>query len=164
MSDLEDLYAQLPRLRDSSHRITSEATDEYNCVAWVSREQGWWEPGFVWPSDVPEPPPDDDVEAYVELFRRWGFELCASAELESGYLKIAIYTKGSSFEHVAKQLPSGGWSSKAGFLHDFRHDELDALNDAKVMRCATPTIYMRRSHDPGDSMELEETGLILDFL
>jgi hypothetical protein len=160
LAELEDLYAQFPRLRDARHRITSRPNDEYNCVAWVERDfDTWWEPGFCWPTDL-EPDGDDDLAHYIELFQRWGFELCETGDLEDGFLKIAVYAEGCAFHHVAKQLPSGAWSSKAGALHDFRHEALNALDECAVMRGASVVCHMRRPFEGEDPYQLEETGLI----
>jgi hypothetical protein len=158
----EDLYLEYPRLSSSDHKITSEANDQYNCVAWVDRVMNhWFEPEIFWPPGVPVPLGQDDLDCYVALFRQWGFEECASRCLESGFLKIAIYAVGQEFEHVAKQLPSGQWSSKGGVLHDFKHRELDALGDCRAMRRAEPALFMRRPYDGSDLYEVEENGLIL---
>lgn len=162
LTDLADLYAQFPRLSASGHRITSEPSDLYNCVAWVERDfERWWEPGFHWPLGAKEPSGDADVDCYVDLFEKLGFERCDSSDAEPGFLKIALYAENHRFHHVAKQLPSGAWSSKAGPLHDFRHEALTACDDCGVMRAAQPELFMRRSYDGADDMSLEETGLIL---
>jgi hypothetical protein len=156
----EDLYAQFPSLKASPHAITSEDDDEYNCVGWVRRETDkWYEPGFYWPQGVPEPTDDRDVQCYIALFERWGYVLCANADHEPGFLKIAIYAHDDSFQHVAKQLRGGGWSSKAGTLHDLRHESLEALCPSGIMRDARPIIFMRTADD-GDPQELERTGLV----
>jgi len=163
VSELEDLYAQFPSLSASRHQITSQPTDGYNCVAWVERAlDRWYEPGIFWPSGVPEPDGDEDLECYVALFRSWGFEVCSTPGYEAGCLKLALYADGRCFQHVAKQLrgAAAGWSSKAGVLHDLRHQELDALHPSGVMQDARPAIFMKRP-DPGHSMGLEETGLII---
>jgi hypothetical protein len=155
------LYAQLPRLKPGNHQITSDASDEYNCVAWVERDQRrWWEPGFYWPIGD-DPDPSDDVGSFVEQFRRLGFEICDSPDLEDGYLKIALFVEGGNFQHVAKQLPSGRWSSKAGPLHDIRHDSLDVLDEVGMWRKATAMVFMKRPYDGEDPFELEEGELVL---
>jgi hypothetical protein len=157
----EDLYAQYPALRASSHKITSPCNDKYNCAGWVqSAMTSWVEPGFFWPSNAPVPMGPNDLDCYVAVFRSWGFEICESPDLEDGFLKIAIFATGQEFEHVAKQLPSGAWSSKGGPLHDFKHDELEALSGCGVMRNACAVRFMRRQYDGRDPMELEENGLL----
>jgi hypothetical protein len=158
---LADLRAQYPRLTEGNHRITSPPTGAYNCVAWVNRDTShWFEPDFTWPDDLYVAEGEPDLDAYVELFRRWGFEECESGDLEAGHLKIAIYATGEYFQHVAKQLPSGAWSSKNGRLHDLRHEGLDALEGSGVLMNARPSVFMRR-RDDGDLMPLEERGFLL---
>lgn len=158
---LDDLYAQFPSLPGSPHRITSAPTDEYNCVGWVPRELNrWYDPELFWPDDVPKPDSDEDIQCYVALFESWGFEVCKDEHYETGFLKIALYIARGSFQHVAKQLRDGSWSSKAGVLHDFRHCTLDALQPSGIMANAQPSIFMRRNDD-GGPQELEQTGLIL---
>jgi hypothetical protein len=163
VSKLEDLYAHAPRLEASGHRITSDAADTYNCVAWLTRDLNrWWEPGFYWPPNIPRPQAeDDDLGCYVALFEDLGYELCVNADLEPGFLKIAIYANGNAFHHVAKQLRSGRWSSKIGMSFDVRHDDLEALNDAVYFQSATATLFMKRTDDGTDPMEVEEHGIVL---
>jgi hypothetical protein len=80
--------------------------------------------------------------------------------LETGLLKIAIYSKDGYFHHVAKQLRINAWSSKLGDAHDLWHRDVDALYGSVVFfQGATVTHYMKRPDD-GESMQLEETGLI----
>ncbi len=162
-ASIEDFYAQYPRLaEDSEQKITSEATDRYNCVAWVQRDMNHWvDPEIFWPRGVPEPKNDDDLECYVALFRSWGFEEADSAELEDGYLKIAVFATGDAFDHVAKQLPSGRWSSKGGAMYDFRHGTLEALGECRVMPGTRLALTMRRLYDGRDLHEAEENGLIV---
>jgi hypothetical protein len=160
--DLEDLYAHLPHLRESEHRPTSQPADEYNCVAWVERDmEHWWAPGYHWPPGLPTPDGDRDLHCYIACFERWGFEVCEGPDLEEGYLRIALYALGDSFHHVAKQLPSGAWSSKIGVAHDLKHEKLEALCDTILFQRAVPTVFMRREYDGRNKMEMEETGLLL---
>ncbi len=91
VSKLDDLYDRLPALTPGNHEITSHPTDGYNCVAWVCRElDEWWEPGFCWFDDIEVSDEGADIDAYVELFRRWGYEPCDDAAYESGYLKRGV--------------------------------------------------------------------------
>lgn len=125
----------------------------------------WYEPEFFWPPGVSEPSPDADadLDCYLELFRTWGFENCNSLGPEDGYLKIAIFATDQEFNHVAKQLPSGRWSSKGGVLHDFRHGTLDALGNSPVMPRAELVCIMRRPFEgDADSFKIEEHGLIFN--
>jgi hypothetical protein len=159
---VDELYARFPSLADSTHKITSEDTDEYNCTAWVERDfHHWYEPGIHWPDGVPEPESDDDdLHCYIALFESWGFERCRDGSHEPGYLKIALYSVGSRYFHVAKQIRHAEWSSKAGVLHDFRHESLGALKPSVLMDNAEPTVFMRRPDDGTDAQHLERGGLI----
>lgn len=163
MTSLTGLYERLPRLAASPHQITSEPSEDYNCVAWVFRDFArYYAPGYYWPRDVAPPVGDDDVDAYMSLFASRGYTECNFGELEPGFLKVAIYAKDGSFHHVAKQLPSGEWSSKIGEAHDLRHERLDALEGSSVyFDEAVPSRFMKRPYDPqSESFALELTGLI----
>jgi hypothetical protein len=116
---------------------------------------------MFWPSNVPEPDGDEDLDCYLALFRSWGFEDAQTVDLEDGFLKIAIFATDNAFDHVAKQLPSGRWSSKGGNLYDFRHGTLDALGGCRVMPTTQLAVVMRRSYDGVDPFTAEENGLIL---
>ena len=158
---LDDLYARFPGLDAGNHRITSTDTDDYNCVAWVRRSlDEWWEPGFTWPADITIPD-DGDLEAYIELFRRWGYERCPDAAYEKGSLKIALYANDKDFLHVAKQLNDGTWSSKAGLLHDLKHCDLSAMEGSWALEFASPTVFMKRLDDGLDPMTLEHGHLLV---
>jgi hypothetical protein len=160
LTKLDDLYDRFPGLRPENHAITSGETDAYNCVSWVRRDlDQWWEAGFQWPADL-HVPESGDLEAYVELFRRWGYERCDAPALEAGFLKLALYTADGNFVHVAKQLRDGSWSSKAGVLHDLKHRDLGALEGSWAMEYAQPTVFMRQADDRTDPMTLEHGQLL----
>jgi hypothetical protein len=124
---LEQLF---PKLRGAQYRITSPADGEYNCVAWaVDVTHAWWwpvgiHPDIYWPADVLR---EETLAAFQSLFSKFGYALCAGAELEKGFEKVALFgdTQGVP-THVARQLPSGRWTSKLGHAEDIEHD-LDAL-------------------------------------
>jgi hypothetical protein len=162
---LDDIYDRLPRLRESVHRVTSPPSDDYNCAGWVVRDlKGYFAPGLFWPEGIPKPERegDEDLEAYLALFRSWGYEECDSPDLEPGLLKIAIYAKDGFFHHVAKQLRSGAWSSKIGQAHDLRHEDLSALDDSAVFfNSASATIFMQIADDGADALDIEERGYLL---
>src|SRR5215831_16936999 len=43
-----------PQLTQRNHRITSEASPDYNCIAWSSgATDRWWQPGRYWPTESP---------------------------------------------------------------------------------------------------------------
>lgn len=109
---------------------------------------------------MPEPENGDDLHCYVALFESWGYEPCADASHETGFLKIAVYAIGARFCHVAKQVRGTGWSSKGGTLHDFQHATLEALYPCGIMEDARPTVFMRTEDDGTDPQHLERGGLL----
>jgi hypothetical protein len=120
------LMRLFPHLRASNFRITSKATNYYNCIAWaVGKSDEWWEyrRGYTWPQATRT----ESVASAIELFEAQRFEKCASAAPEVGWNKIAIYGDNSGYTHAAKQLANGHWSSKLGKLHDIEHKTLEDL-------------------------------------
>ena len=88
----------------------------------------WWqalnEPGYFWPDNLPL---DDRIETLVCVFEQLGFELCVNETLEIGYEKVAIHGHHGLYEHMARQLSSGKWTSKLGKYYDIEHATLDVL-------------------------------------
>ena len=127
MACLGDITRHLPGLDDSSYKITSDKTDHYNCVAWaVGEDDRWWShdlgDDYFWPDEAPR---RESADAYRAMFALFGFQECDSGALEPGREKIAIFADEGQFTHVARQLPSGRWTSKLGEDCDIEHD----LND-----------------------------------
>ena len=83
-----------------------------------------------------------DVEAFEEAFRTIGYEPCDDGELEDSYEKVAIYSKGGLVKHMARQLPSGWWTSKLGKGDDIEHETPGELEGELYGTIAS---YMRRS-------------------
>jgi hypothetical protein len=101
--------------------ITSKQTSNYNCIAWAfGDETKWYWPDDIsfWPSGIPNEP---TIQSFIELFKLQGYENCDNGNLESGYVKVAIYTKNNKPSHAAKQLSNGFWSSKLGQGNDVSH-------------------------------------------
>jgi len=120
-----------PRLATTGYRITSPRTFQYNCVAWaVADTARWWEPGrglqhYYWP---PELPRDHTLATYIQIFTASGYVPCANADLVPGLEKLAIFVDSDGDPaHVARQLPSGAWTSKLGEWEDIEHPALTAL-------------------------------------
>ena len=132
MPCLGDLTLRLPGLERSDFSVTSDHTDEYNCVAWALHETDrWWSHleilGHFWPPEVQR---SGSVDAYQAMFETRGFELCLNGELIDGLEKIALFAAGDEFIHVARQLPNGHWTSKLGQDCDIEH-ELEALVEVR---------------------------------
>jgi hypothetical protein len=118
-----------PGLAQTSYRITSIHTGDYNCLAWAIEETDrWWSPlpeeDYYWTEGVPR---EVSVRAFMKAYEVLGFVGCENGTLEAGVEKLAIYaTVDGRPQHIARQLPSGFWTSKLGRLEDIEH-ELDGL-------------------------------------
>lgn len=129
-----------PALEVGNHRVTSPKDCAYNCVAWAMGETGvWWDHLFgYWPPGARR---DGSVAAYVGVFVSLGFDPCAAAKHEPGFERIAVFANGGQFTHVAKQLPSGLWTSKLGSLEDIEHQDLACISIPDYGR---PAQFLRR--------------------
>ena len=113
-----------PRLAPENHRVTSPATEDYNCVAWSAGDtEHWWQPGVYWPV----PAESFGLEALELAFRSLGYEPCVDESPEAGFEKVALYASGAFYTHAARQLPSGKWTSKLGRLEDIEHESPNDL-------------------------------------
>lgn len=131
-----------PALAHTGFRETSPATDGYNCIAWAAGvSDRWWEPcaGYHWPDGVPR---NYSVETLEAAYKAMGYKVCKDGALEEGFEKVAIFAIDKDFyEHAARQLPDGKWTSKLGKNKDIEHDLASALEGAdygKIVR------YMKR--------------------
>jgi hypothetical protein len=133
MDQLETLF---PGLRGSDYVITSPADDRYNCIAWAAHDkERWWRPDedSYWPEEAPR---EESIAAFITAYGALGFVSCDDSLLEPGYEKVAIYSgPDGTPTHVARQLPSGVWSSKLGQLQDIQH-HLDDLAGSAYGSCA----------------------------
>jgi hypothetical protein len=117
------LELRYPNLALTEYTVTSPKSQAYNCFAWVAGEQDrWWQPTpedeFYWVEGVSM---EETLSAYIEAYQTLGYAICDTATLEAGYEKIALY-----IDDAAKQLATGKWSSKLGWLEDIEH-ELEGL-------------------------------------
>lgn len=105
-----------------SFQVKCRRTPAYNCIAWAAGDQRRrWDcsEGNVWPVRRAR-----DAAALQQLFEWLGYEVCSGPELEAGYVKVALYaTDGpmGEWQHAARQLPDGRWSSKCGSLEGVIH-------------------------------------------
>lgn len=117
----EFLEVLLPGLAISGYEITGEASSVYNCIAWAAEDgSNWWDwhPRAYWPEFAPRSP---DVEALVQVFAGLGYSICDGAGLEAGYQKVALYAIDGRWEHAARQMANGQWTSKLGEFEDIVH-------------------------------------------
>jgi hypothetical protein len=117
--------SDFPRLTPVNHRVTSPPDLEYNCIAWAAGDTTrWWQPGIYWP--VPTPADDYGLGVLEQLFLSRGYADCSmDACLETGFEKVALYGGGLLYTHVARQLPTGKWTSKLGGAVDIEHNTPD---------------------------------------
>jgi hypothetical protein len=111
-----------PNLATCEYRQTSEQTGAYNCVAWaLGDSERWWEPigrGYHWPVGLPF---TQTVKGLIGMLNHEGFKVCPDDSLEADFEKVAIYANGPNYEHIARQLEDGKWTSKLGKGEDIEH-------------------------------------------
>lgn len=118
---------EFPLLTPHNHRETSNASPDYNCVAWAAGDtENWWQPGVFWPKDMPQD--DVGIGALEQAFFKLGYESGADDSLEPGWEKVALYGSGFMYTHAARQLPDGKWTSKLGSGIDIEHDTPDVVS------------------------------------
>ena len=154
MLSLTDLELMLPGLESTPYEVTSDATPAYNCVAWaIGETHRSWDPfdapSKYWPAGVLR---DDSVEALQDALATEGFVPCDDGGLEADFVKLAIFADEEGFTHVARQLPSGRWTSKLGEDCDIEHD-LDDLTRRRTpfsqYRYGEIVGFMRRPRGDG---------------
>ena len=119
---LNDLQIQrhFPNLiKGNNFAFTSEQTEDYNCIAWITEVIDDWKQLYEENGNVIR-----NSENYISYFRDLGFEITDKLDLEDNTLKIVIYIESNSnhFKHVARQLNTGKWTSKLGDWEDIQHD------------------------------------------
>ena len=152
---VEPIDAHFPGLQTSSFRVTSSASRDYNCIAWVAGDTAqWWWPdpdsendAIFWPSSVPR---EETLVAFEAAFATLGYTPDSSAEPERGFEKIALFASGTTPTHAARQLANGRWTSKLGLREDIEHD-LHAISGVAYGRVVR--ILKRPIRDMGQSQE-----------
>jgi len=130
-------------------RKTSEASEDYNCIAWAAREDNrvWWPDSRNighWPAGVPR---EESLGAFMAAYATLGYEPCLDGTLEPGFEKIVIYVLSGTPTHAARQLNSGLWTSKLGQQVDVEHDTPEAIVQEIAQLAAIyglPVQYMKR--------------------
>lgn len=149
MSCERRIATYLPGLEPGAYEITSPTTDDYNCISWALGEtHRRWDPlGLLpdhWPAGLAR---NDQLETIEAALRLEGFESCADDALEDGMEKVALFADGAHFTHVARQLPSGRWTSKLGDYCDIEHEleDLVRIRSASAeFRYGEIVAFMRR--------------------
>lgn len=136
------LLTLLPRLADRGFEITSEATHDYNCIAWSVGEttQFWWPVnvgGYFWPTNAIEPALRDFEQMYADF----GYARCVHVDHEGDADQVAIYLDQSGTPtHASRRLENGNWTSKLGDAEDIEHTDVngvccDTYGETVVMLC-----------------------------
>lgn len=128
-------------LKDGEYELTSPFDAKYNCIAHAAgeNEKWWWSVDksiagndVFWFNNVPA---QATLENFILAFKKLGYELCESADIETEFEKVAVYVstkdelhapKGSP-THMSRQLPDGRWASKLGQDVDISHNNLLSL-------------------------------------
>lgn len=131
INKIEELYLDFPNLiNDTLAKITSHATDAYNCIAWACQYEDRWmqptefPPGFdtivYWPEGAKQ---GNHISCLIDAFSKKGYNICDSWEMEKGFQKVALYVKKGTedWSHASKELRTGVWSSKLGRSNDIQH-------------------------------------------
>ncbi len=140
--------------------VNSDASPEYNCIAWaLGIKNQWWEPhsqGSIvedrgyWPAGLPHNRAPQTLRA---LFWREGFVDCENGDFDPNIVKIALYrlpdTDGSyRWTHVARQLKTGLWTSKLGSSYEVTHRKPDDLDGSLYGEVYAYMAKPRRGDDP----------------
>jgi hypothetical protein len=146
------LIERYPGLAHTHFEFTSPQDPSYNCLAFAANEtRRCWHPssfgGLYWPGG----PAEDTLDAWVAAFEGLGYVVTDVVDLEPGFEKLAIYADRDFPLHVARQLPSGYWTSKLGPREDIEH-ELEGLVGTEYGRVVT--ILARRTIRPGPETDL----------
>ena len=147
---LEHLF---PALRSANYQVTSPRDVSYNCIAWAADDFGnWWWPSnpavSYWPPQVPR---EGTLENFIRAFQMLGYQPCEDGRPEDGFEKVAIYMDSSNTpSHMARQLPSGHWTSKLGDLEDIQHETLDQLEGRDPAYGNAKQFLKRRRQQPLD--------------
>jgi len=130
-----------------SYEVHSDETPhrDYNCAAWALEitDAVWWphplDPEYYWPPNVRR---DDSLQAFIEGYGIFGFEVCDTPDYEVGFIKLAVFAEGDEPLHVARQLPDGRWTSKLGLRwEDIIHDDLNGVTRPDY---GQPRLFMRK--------------------
>jgi hypothetical protein len=123
---------------------TSDATNTYNCVSYAAGDDTrWWDPlppgHYYWPDGVGVGLAYS-LERYIALYEHLGYTACQDGSLDPDKDKIVLYANQSGyFEHAARQLPDGKWTSKMDIDEDITHDTPRSLAGS---RYGEPVLFM----------------------
>ena len=102
---------------------TSNEDPSYNCVAWAAGDNSrWYWPDpygiYYWPAEIPR---ENTVDSLVTLYEFLGYVKCEDGTYEENFTKVAVFSRGDTPTHAARQLENGNWTSKLGSNIDVEH-------------------------------------------
>jgi hypothetical protein len=155
--DIRLVLQKFPRLTLDNFEKTSDETIDYNCLAWALHEtHRKWDPSsdqYYWPKDAD---PNALMVTLIGILKARGFSMCPDGSLEKGFEKIAIYSDtGDCWDHVARQLPDGKWTSKLGELIDITHASLEPLTRWRYKAVYGEVKWFMKKPTGGDSGKTE---------
>jgi len=135
-----------PGLRTASYRVTSPATRDYNCIAWVAGDTAhWWWPdpdsdaAVFWPPRIGL---EETLDAFAAAFASLGYKVCEGESPEAGCEKTALFADADGRPtHASRQLPGGRWTSKLGRAEDIEH----GLHDLEGALYGAVVVIMKRA-------------------
>jgi hypothetical protein len=142
---IEQCFASLAA---AGYRVTSPADASYDCAAWAAAEpERWWDPapgsGYYWPPEVAR---TLSLSNLIAAFATRGYEACEDGRVDPGFEKLALYADENGWPtHVARQLPSGAWTSKLGVSEDIEHAGFEALEGPYYGKAVR---FLRRPRSP----------------
>jgi hypothetical protein len=152
------LEQAFPALAKGVYRITSPSDKHFNCIAWAAGDtENWWWPvpdakEVFWPSGAARA---ETLPAFQDAFASLGYVTCDGEEPELGFEKIALFANDQGVPlHVARQVPSGRWTSKLGELDDIEH----SLHDLEGTAYGSVVQIMKRPLPPKEGEETEREG------
>lgn len=143
-----EIAKAFPRLTPDNHSITSPKTYEYNCIAWAAGEDDrWWWPvpseAYYWPPGIARA---ETVTSFIQAFATKGYTPCDDATLQPGLEKVVLYLDDHGTPtHMARQLPTGEWTSKCGPWYDMSHDDPDVIASGTY---GAASVYLGRITPP----------------
>jgi len=135
-------HPQIPSLNKTNHDVTSDSDPQYNCIAYAAgiTNRKWWPnflPDFYWPPDAPKV---NSINSFITAFAALGYEVCDDGDYETGFEKVAFYTRNGVPTHAARQIGPNKWQSKLGSWYDIEHQK-DAVSSGDYGRMDT---FMKR--------------------
>jgi len=145
-----NIITAFPKINSSNASNTSDATWNYNCIAWAYgySDRRMWPNlrSYWWPKNIGQ---TESINSFVELFSLQGYKVCPCATHEHGFEKVAIYAKPNDEPtHAARELESGKWTSKLGKDIDIQHDDPYVLEGPTYGKVA---VIMKRARPETDT-------------